>query len=52
MQFQKWQAKSEDAGDEMDMDLTPWLKCFVNSVGRERAKKLLAGAGKFFDKEY
>jgi hypothetical protein len=31
----------------MDMDLTPWLKGFVRNIGYEKAKKLLAGTGKF-----
>ena len=33
--------------DEMDMDLTPWLKGFVKSVGKDRAKMLLNGTGVF-----
>ena len=31
----------------MDDDIRPWLKGFVDSVGHEKAKLLLAGAGNF-----
>ena len=31
----------------MDDDIRPWLKSFVESVGQEKAKALLAGAGNF-----
>ncbi|KAL7479222.1 hypothetical protein ACHAW6_004965, partial [Cyclotella cf. meneghiniana] len=45
--FEKWESKSKDAADEMDMDLTPWLKGFVRNVGYGKAKMLLDGTGKF-----
>jgi hypothetical protein len=45
--IKKWELKSEKASAEMDMDLTPWLKCFVKNVGRQKAKMLLAGTGTF-----
>jgi hypothetical protein len=35
----------------MDMDLTPWLKGFVTSVGKQTAKKLLHETGVFVKKE-
>jgi hypothetical protein len=38
--------------DEMDMDLTPWLKGFVKSVGKQNAKMLLNGTGVFGAKEF
>jgi len=31
----------------MDDDIRPWLRSFVDSVGREKAEVLLAGAGNF-----
>ncbi len=31
----------------MDDDIRPWLKGFVESVGYEKAKYLLTGAGEF-----
>lgn len=48
--FQKWEIKSKDAMDEMDMDLTPWLKGFVKSVGKQKAKMLLNETGVFAEK--
>jgi len=39
--------KGREATTSMDDDIRPWLKSFVESVGHEKAKKLLAGAGKF-----
>lgn len=33
------------------MDLTPWLKGFVASVGKQTAKKLLRETGVFVRKE-
>ncbi|KAL9179090.1 hypothetical protein ACHAXT_000132 [Thalassiosira profunda] len=39
--------KGKDAAAAMDEDIAPWLKSFVGSVGREKAKQLLAGAGEF-----
>ena len=38
--------------DEMDMDLTPWLKGFVKSVGKQKAKMLLNETGVFAEKEF
>lgn len=39
--------KSNEAADEIDMALTPWLKAFVEAVGFKKAQKLLANAGDF-----
>lgn len=39
--------KSNEAADEIDMALTPWLKAFVKAVGFKKAQKLLANAGDF-----
>ena len=39
--------KGVEAADGMDNDMRPWLKSFVESVGSDKAKQLLAGAGKF-----
>lgn len=39
--------KGKDAGAVMDDDIRPWFKSFVESVGNEKAKILLAGAGEF-----
>lgn len=47
-----WKDKSKDAVDEMDMDLTPWLKGFVKNVGKRKAKMLLNETGVFEDKKF
>ena len=39
--------KGREAAKQMDDDIRPWLKGFVDSVGHEKAKLLLAGAGNF-----
>jgi len=39
--------KGTEAIKKMDDDIRPWLKAFVNSVGEEKARALLAGAGDF-----
>ena len=39
--------KGVEAADGMDNDMRPWLKSFVESVGSDKAKQLLAGAGNF-----
>ena len=39
--------KGVEAANGMNNDMRPWLKSFVESVGSERAKQLLAGAGNF-----
>jgi len=39
--------KAREASVQPDDDIRPWLKGFVDSVGREKAEILLAGAGKF-----
>ena len=39
--------KGVEAANGMDNDMRPWLKSFVESVGPEKAKHLLAGAGNF-----
>lgn len=39
--------KGEEATKEIDDDIRPWLKAFVDSVGTEKARMLLAGAGNF-----
>ena len=44
---QVWELKSNEAADEIDMALTPWLKAFVEAVGFKKAQKLLANAGDF-----
>lgn len=46
----RWELKSKDAMDEMDMDLTPWLRGFVKSVGMQNAKILLNETGLFGSK--
>ena len=40
-------AKGKEAIKQVDDDIRPWLRAFVASVGQEKAKKLLAGAGSF-----
>lgn len=45
--MQCYDEKGREAADGMDDDIRPWLKSFVESVGPEKAKKLLAGAGHF-----
>jgi hypothetical protein len=50
--YLKWKEKSKDAVHEMDMDLTPWLKGFVKSVGKRKAKILLNETGVFADKQF
>ena len=44
---QCYDEKGKDAAAAMDEDIAPWLKSFVGSVGREKAKQLLEGAGEF-----
>mmetsp|Transcript_758 Transcript_758/g.1771 ORF Transcript_758/g.1771 Transcript_758/m.1771 type:complete len:290 (+) Transcript_758:1499-2368(+) len=39
--------KGREAANAMDDDIRPWLRSFVDSVGREKAEVLLAGAGNF-----
>mmetsp|Transcript_18255 Transcript_18255/g.39446 ORF Transcript_18255/g.39446 Transcript_18255/m.39446 type:complete len:656 (+) Transcript_18255:76-2043(+) len=41
--------KGKNAVKQMDDDIRPWLKSFVDSVGQEKANTLLAGAGDFVD---
>jgi len=42
-----YEQKGKEASVAMDDEIRPWLKSFVESVGPEKAKKLLAGAGNF-----
>lgn len=44
---QFYNEKGKEAMKQMDDDIRPWLKSFVDSVGLEKAKVLLGGAGDF-----
>ena len=44
---QCYEEKDKGAATAADDDIRPWLRAFVESVGHEKAKVLLADAGSF-----
>ncbi|KAL7525338.1 hypothetical protein ACHAXR_002224, partial [Thalassiosira sp. AJA248-18] len=42
-----YEEKGKEAATSMDDDIRPWLKSFVERIGPQKAKQLLAGAGNF-----
>ena len=45
--LQCYEEKGSGAAVAMDNDIQPWLRRYMNNVGRERAKRLLENTGKF-----
>ena len=45
--MQCYDTKGKEAAASLDDGIRPWLKSFVESVGPQNAKNVLAGAGNF-----